>query len=109
MSLFIRLKEGEDMQQYVLVSYDISDQKRWRKVFKLMKGYGEHVQYSVFICQLTELQKAKLQASLEDIIHLKNDQVMFVHIGPVKDGQLSKKISTIGKEFVPLDLKRLIF
>lgn len=97
------------MQHYILVSYDISDQKRWRKVFKLMKAYGEHVQYSVFLCQLTELQRAKLQALLEDIIHHQNDQIMFVQIGPVKDGQLSKKISTVGRDFFPMDLKRLIF
>ena len=96
-------------KKYVLVSYDISDDKRWRKVYKTMKGYGEHIQYSVFLCQLSELQEAKLKAALEDIVHHQDDQVMFVHIGPVNDIQLDKRISTVGRDYIPLDLKNLIF
>jgi len=97
------------MRKYVLVSYDISDQKRWRKVFKTMKGYGEHVQYSVFICQLTELQEAELKSKLDEVLHHQQDQVMFVHIGPVTSNQLDKKISTIGREYLPRDLTKLIY
>lgn len=97
------------MQQFVLVSYDISNQKRWRKIYKLLKGYGEHVQYSVFICQLSELQEARLKADLENIVHHHEDQVMFVHIGPVTEKQLQKRITTVGREYLPMDLKKLIF
>ncbi|QQE74751.1 CRISPR-associated endonuclease Cas2 [Brevibacillus composti] len=97
------------MRQYVLVSYDIGDPKRWRKVFKLMKGYGDHVQYSVFICQLTGVQEAELKAKLEDIVHHKQDQVMFVQIGPVTKNQLDKRISTVGKEYLPRDITKLIY
>ena len=97
------------MRQYYLVSYDISDQKRWRKVFKTMKGFGEHVQYSVFVCQLSELEEAQLKASLMDIVHHQQDQVMFVKIGPVTSNQLEKKISTVGRDYIPMDLGKLIF
>ncbi|MDE3837799.1 CRISPR-associated endonuclease Cas2 [Bacillus methanolicus] len=97
------------MRQYVLVSYDISDSKRWRKVYKIMKAFGEHVQYSVFICQLTELQEADLKSKLEDIVHHQQDQVMFVHIGPVTRDQLNKKISTVGRDYYPRDLSKLIY
>ena len=38
------------MRQSYLVCYDISDDKRLRKVFKTMRGYGDHLQYSVFEC-----------------------------------------------------------
>lgn len=97
------------MRNFVLVSYDIADPKRWRRVFKIMKGHGEHVQYSVFICQLTPLDEAHLKAKLDDEIHHREDQVMFVHIGPVTKNQLEKRISTIGKEYMPRDLSRLIY
>lgn len=97
------------MRQYVLVSYDISEPKRWRKVFKLMKGYGEHVQYSVFICQLTDLQEAELKVKLEEVVHRQEDQVMFVQIGPVTRNQLEKRISTVGREYMPRDLAKLIY
>ena len=41
------------MRTSYLVSYDICDDKRLRKVFQTMRGYGDHLQYSVFQCQLT--------------------------------------------------------
>ncbi|GEB35794.1 MULTISPECIES: CRISPR-associated endonuclease Cas2 [Brevibacillus] len=97
------------MRHFVLVSYDISDQKRWRKVFKLMKGQGEHVQYSVFLCQLTEIQQVKLKVSLAELIHHAEDQVMFVKIGPVTKDQLDKRIATVGREFLPRDLTKFIY
>ncbi|MGI6496948.1 MAG: CRISPR-associated endonuclease Cas2 [Kiritimatiellia bacterium] len=40
------------MRRFYLVSYDIPDDKRRARVFKLMRGWGERVQYSVFCCQL---------------------------------------------------------
>ena len=41
-----------DERLYV-VAYDIADQKRWRRVFKAMHGYGEWLQLSVFQCRLS--------------------------------------------------------
>jgi len=97
------------MKQYVLVCYDISDQRRWRKVYKMMQAHGEHVQYSVFICQLTDVQEAKLKIKLSKEVHAAEDQVMFVRIGPVSKDQLQKHISTVGREYIPLNLAKLFF
>ena len=36
----------------IVVSYDVSDDRRRRKVAKIMEGYGYRVQYSVFECDL---------------------------------------------------------
>lgn len=36
-----------------IVTYDIRDPKRWRRVFKIMNGYGEWVQLSVFQCRMS--------------------------------------------------------
>ncbi|MDR1568783.1 MAG: CRISPR-associated endonuclease Cas2, partial [Streptococcaceae bacterium] len=41
--------------RYYLVSYDISDDTRLRKVHKLLKGYGTRWQRSVFFCKLKEI------------------------------------------------------
>lgn len=70
------------MQRY-LVSYDVRDPKRLRKVFKRMKGYGEHAQLSVFICDLTPSGLLLLRADLEAIIHEREDSVLIVDMGPV--------------------------
>lgn len=74
-----------------------------------MRGYGEHVQYSVFICQLTETQYMTLKVKLDGVINHKHDQVMFVYLGPVTKEQLEKRISTIGREYLPIDLAKLIY
>jgi CRISPR-associated protein Cas2 len=36
------------MRQGYIVTYDVCNPKRLRKVFKTMQGYGEHLQLSVF-------------------------------------------------------------
>ncbi len=55
-------------RHHYLICYDIRDDKRWRKCHKLMKTYGEAVQYSVFQCQLTDLRMAKLRWELAAIL-----------------------------------------
>lgn len=42
----------------IVISYDISDDKRRRKMARLLEGYGDRVQYSVFEC---DLDAARLQ------------------------------------------------
>ena len=51
------------MRSSYLVCYDISNDKRLRQVFKTMRGYGDHLQYSVFECQLTSTDLISLRIS----------------------------------------------
>ena len=69
-----------DRRCYV-VTYDISSPKRWRKVFRAMHGFGEHLQLSVFRCDLTPLQHAMLKRVLDDLIHAREDQVLILDLG----------------------------
>ena len=57
------------MRKDVLVCYDIWDDTRLRKVHKIMRGYGQWVQYSIFLCGLTDRQRFKLMNELQGIIH----------------------------------------
>ncbi len=52
------------MRQSYLVCYDICDDKRLRKVFKVMRGFGDHLQYSVFECQFTSRDLVRCRAEL---------------------------------------------
>ena len=65
-----------------LVSYDISDPKRLRKVAHTLEGFGVRLQYSVFECSLDELRLAKLKAELQPLLNHDEDQVLFVSLGP---------------------------
>ena len=64
-----------------LVSYDISDPKRLRKVARSLEGFGVRLQYSVFECPLDDLRLAKLKAELQDLLNHDEDQVLFVSLG----------------------------
>jgi CRISPR-associated protein Cas2 len=82
-----------------LVTYDICDPKRLRKVYRLMRGYGEHLQYSVFLCSLNSVRRTVLESRLEAIMNLRADQVLFVDIGP-ENGRTRSHLSTLGKAYI---------
>lgn len=90
------------MRQSYLVCYDICDDKRLRKVFQVMRGYGDHLQYSVFECQLTAADLARCRADLGMIISHSEDQVLFVHLGPA-EGRGERVITALGKPYSPID------
>jgi len=48
------------MRRLYIIMYDIADDKRLRLVFKIMRGYGDHLQYSVFRCELSKREKFEL-------------------------------------------------
>lgn len=73
------------MRRCYLVCYDIRNQKRWRQVFKIMNGHGEHWQYSVFFCVLKEIDRVRMQSRLEEAMNLKEDQLVIIDLGPNED------------------------
>jgi len=62
---------------FVVVSYDITNNKRRSKVCNELKNYGEHVQYSVFDCEISRIQLIKLQTYLNKIINKRQDGVRY--------------------------------
>ena len=89
-----------------IVTYDIADPKRWRRVFRLMEGFGEWLQLSVFQCRLTAQRHAELIALLDGIIHHDHDHVILVDIG-IAD-QLAPRIVSLGKAYEPLERAAII-
>ena len=87
------------MRQAFVICYDIADPKRLRKVFKIMRGYGDHIQLSVFRCELNKRELVQLRVKLAEVIHHGEDQVLFVDVGPVA-GRGSGCISSLGKPFI---------
>jgi CRISPR-associated protein Cas2 len=72
-----------------LVSYDICDAKRLRRVARSLQGFGVRLQYSVFECPLDEVRLAKLKSELHGLLNHDEDQVLFVSLGPsAKDATL---------------------
>ena len=71
------------MRTLYIVSYDITDARRWRKVFKLMNGRGDRLQYSVFRCALNDRERVELIEKLTRAVKQTEDQVLFFPLGPV--------------------------
>ena len=90
------------MRQSYLVCYDICDEKRLRKVFKTMRGFGDHLQFSVFECQFTAADLVRCWTEISRIIHHEEDQVLFVHLGPA-EGRGDRVITALGKPYVAID------
>ena len=90
------------MRVSYIVCYDICDEKRLRKVFQTMRGYGDHLQYSVFECQLTPSDLVRCRAELSKIIHHTEDQVLFINLGPA-EGRGDRVITAMGKAYISVD------
>ena len=63
-----------------LVSYDIANRKRWRRVFRLLQGYGEWVQLSVFRCRLDRGRHARMVAELRRSIDHHEDRLLIAQL-----------------------------
>lgn len=79
---------------FVIISYDIKEDKRRTKIHKILKSYGEWVQYSIFECDLTQTQYAKLRDRLSKIIDRDTDNIRFYFMCQC----CQKKIERIGGE-----------
>lgn len=93
---------GHDVRSCYLVCYDISNDKRLRKVFRVLRDYGDHLQYSIFECQLNASDLIRLRTELSGIIHHLEDQVLFVNLGPV-EGRGERVITSLGKPYAWVD------
>jgi CRISPR-associated protein Cas2 len=90
------------MRTSYIVCYDISDEKRLRRVFQKMRNYGDHLQFSVFECQLTATDLARCRAELAEIINHQEDQVLFVSLGPA-EGRGDRVITALGRPYTTVD------
>ncbi|OUO91759.1 CRISPR-associated endonuclease Cas2 [Gordonibacter sp. An230] len=53
---------------YVMVLFDISDAKKYRRVIRILKGYGHRIQYSVFEAYVKSAQIRELTAKLTSVM-----------------------------------------
>ena len=76
-------------------------ERRRARVFKLLRGWGDRVQYSVFCCQLNPRERLKLIDELKARMHQDEDQTLFVDAGPVEGERPIPEIAYVGKVWRP--------
>ena len=78
----------------VVVSYDITDDKRRDAVFKILQGYGRHVQFSLFECRLRQEDVLRMQNEVVEKILKDEDSVVYYFLCE----DCARRIERIGVE-----------
>ena len=84
-------------ERLYLVTYDISDPKRWRKVFRTMNGFGHWLQLSVFQCRLAARRRAEMTARLDKLIEPLEDHILIVDLGSAD--KVDVRVESLGKTY----------
>ena len=53
---------------YLVISYDLTNDRRRTKIHQALKNYGAWIQYSVFECDISKVEYLKLRHRLEGLI-----------------------------------------
>ena len=89
---------------FLVISYDISDDKSRQRVAKILGNFGQRVQYSVFECDLSKDELNKLITQLENIINDSTDSIRYYRICKLcKD-----EVRVIGKGEIYMELPYVI-
>lgn len=67
----------EESAMLYMVCYDIGDDGRRREIQKVLEGYGSRVQYSVFDCEMSDLQYRRLREEILCRLNEAEDSVRF--------------------------------
>ncbi len=63
---------------FIVVSYDIKDDRRRGKIFKILKNFGQWVQFSVFECDIEKTAYLRMRDMLEKRINAEEgDSIRF--------------------------------
>lgn len=63
------------MSHLVMVAYDVADNRRRRRVAKILEDYGVRVQKSVFECDLDQSRLTNLIVELRRAVNRKRDKI----------------------------------
>lgn len=78
-----------------LVAYDIRDDVRLRRVHDIVRSHGDRLQYSVFLCDLTPIERIDLKVALREVLNQHADSIVFIDLGE-PDRQGSATIEFMG-------------
>ena len=95
------------MRTRYIVSYDITDDRIRAQVYKTLRGFGDHIQYSVFRCDLSARERIELIAALHPLIDHGADQILLIDLGPT-DGRAAHCVESLGRSYVPPEYLAII-
>lgn len=90
-----------------VVCYDVRDPARLRRTHRTMLGYGDPLQYSVFLCELSRAERVLMEMALRRVVALREDSVIVIDLGPAR-GVAAKRIFELGVGRVPRPERGLV-
>lgn len=70
------------MKSFYIICFDVSNEKRLRKVAIQLENFGTRIQYSLFECHLSPKNIAFLKHRLEKIIDPQADHIRYYKLCP---------------------------
>ncbi len=68
------------MKQFLVIAYDVADNKRRHKIAKTLEKYGMRCNESVFECILTDANIRKLKQKIEMLANEKEDSILYYYL-----------------------------
>lgn len=94
-------------ERFYLITYDVRDDRRWRRLYRTLRGYGEWRQLSVFLCRLTRRRRVDLEAAVRELIAHGEDHVLIVDMGAAT-GDTTPTVISIGRTFEAIERRPVI-
>ncbi len=83
-----------------VVCYDVREPTRLRRTHDTMLGFGDPLQYSVFVCELSSSERILMEEAVRRVAALEEDSVLIIDLGPAS-GVARARIRALGKGRVP--------
>ena len=88
------------MRRRYVITYDVSDDRRRDRIFTVLQGYGDHVQFSVFVAALTTQELIMLRMKLRRHLNELTDQVLIIDLGREETAP-ADPFEVLGKPYRP--------
>lgn len=67
-------------KKFVVVAYDVADEKRRSHIVRILEKVGVRINFSVFECLLTDIQFVKLQEDIGRKINSREDRIAYYSV-----------------------------
>ncbi len=85
----------DTQRRRLVVCYDVREPRRLHKTHETMLGYGDPLQYSVFVCNLSSSEQLLMEEALTKVVKLPEDWVHIIDLGAAR-GRASRRIRSLG-------------
>lgn len=90
-----------------IVCYDVREPRRLRKTHEVMLGFGDPLQYSVFVCDLSKAERLLMEDAVRQVVRLPEDFVHIIDLGPAH-GRTLIRIRSLGSSSPPAPTRHVV-